>query len=188
MFKQKNKFKKGFGLLEVLLSGVIIILILGALVTIGHAAVRNSEYVAERTQAIYLAQEGLETVRQIRDTNWIDQSNTTQWNSLTGSGPVNSNYCFSITSATRFLLVSGTSITLANCKSASKQSLTIDQITYNRKIYIELNPANLLPATDSSDTLRNNSMKVTSIVTWTFNGQSKSVEGSEILTNWRPDF
>lgn len=73
---------KGFGLLEVLLSGVIIITMLGALVILGRTVLSNLTYSAQRTQATFLAQQGIEIVREIRDTNYIDSRSSTQWNSL----------------------------------------------------------------------------------------------------------
>lgn len=83
--------RKGFGILEVLLAGVIIITMLSALVFLGRSAINNSVYLQQRAQATYLAQEGMEIVRQIRDSNYIDGNNTTKWNTLrelnTGVGP-----------------------------------------------------------------------------------------------------
>lgn len=78
------KKKKAFGLLEVLLSGVIIIIILSALMVVARNAVDNSVLLQQRAQATYLAQEGIELVRQVRDTNYIDGKETTTWDKITG--------------------------------------------------------------------------------------------------------
>ncbi|MCX6811994.1 MAG: type II secretion system protein [Candidatus Berkelbacteria bacterium] len=85
-----KKRKKAFGLLEVLLAGVIIIIILGALVLLARNAINNSAYVQERAQATGLAQEGMEIVRQIRDTNQIDKNPTTNWKTMVGPNLTNS--------------------------------------------------------------------------------------------------
>lgn len=74
-----QKRKRGFGILEVLISGVIIIIILGALVVLARNAINNSQYVQERSQAVNLAQEGIEIVRQIRDTSYYSANN---WNQM----------------------------------------------------------------------------------------------------------
>ena len=70
--------KKAFSLIEVLLAATIIVILLYALVAAGRSALRNSSSIHEKAQAILLAQQGLEIVRQIRDTNWID-ANQQKW-------------------------------------------------------------------------------------------------------------
>lgn len=174
--------KKGFGLMEVLISAVIIIIILSALVTIGRAALSNNEGLAQRAQAIYVAQEGLELVRQIRDSNWIDGVSETKWNTL---NPISSpiaptipgNYGLADWGSSKWVLGSYTSGTTA----------TIGGIVFTRKINIS-DATGLLPVATGSTSLSPYAMKVKSIVTWTYAGQNKSVELSEILTNWRPDY
>lgn len=79
-----NKSKAGFGLLEVLLAGVIIITILSALIVVARNSIDNSLLLQQRSQATFLAQEGIEMVRQIRDTNYIDGDASTKWNTLVG--------------------------------------------------------------------------------------------------------
>jgi hypothetical protein len=62
----------GFGLLEVLFATSIFILVVAGLVALSRLALRNALLSMHRAQAYNLAQDGLEAVRQIRDTNWID--------------------------------------------------------------------------------------------------------------------
>ncbi|MFA7253415.1 MAG: hypothetical protein WC107_02585 [Patescibacteria group bacterium] len=92
--KQDISKKNGFGIIEVLVAATIIIVILAALTSVGKAALTNNSSLQERSNAIYLAQEGLEIVRQIRDSNWIDdqgnnavgidgQSRNSEWHDLT---------------------------------------------------------------------------------------------------------
>lgn len=76
--------KKGFGLLEVLLAGVMIIMILSALLVVTRNVSDNAVQNQQRLQATYLAQEGIEIVRQIRDSNYIDQNKNTRWDTLIG--------------------------------------------------------------------------------------------------------
>lgn len=79
---KKTNYKKGFGLLEVLVASVIIIFIAGALVVVGRLAVNGAETQRQKIQTAYLSQEGFEMVRQIRDSNWIDGDNQTKWSDL----------------------------------------------------------------------------------------------------------
>ncbi|MCL5410331.1 MAG: hypothetical protein M1324_00550 [Patescibacteria group bacterium] len=170
-----NKFRKGFGILEVLVSSLIIITILMALVFVGRTALANSAYSQEKAQAVYVAQEGIEIVRQIRDTNWIDGDNTTGWNSLTSLAGTN-NYKVNFSSS-KYSLVLGS------------DSVTVNNMAFIRTIKIE-SVGSLLPGTGASTDVHptDNALKVTSTVTWSFNNVQKSVSASEILTNWRPNF
>lgn len=189
----KNRYKKGFGLMEVLISAVIIIIILSALVTIGRMALSNNEYLAERAQAIYLAQEGLEMTRQIRDTNWIDGDNSTKWNTLYDT---NTNTCTS----TDYCDYSITYIPDPNNEALGRiqltsaapgfKTITINNVGFDQRIRIASitsdSQSQLLPSLGTN--LKPYAIKVTSTVDWRFSGQNKTVNLSEFLTNWRPDF
>lgn len=79
-----KKYRKGFGIVEVLLAGVIIITVLGALVVVARTTVNNTIYLKQRTVAYSYAQSLIETIRQIRDTNYIDNRSDTEWNNFVG--------------------------------------------------------------------------------------------------------
>lgn len=79
--------KKGFGLLEVLLASLVIIMVTMALSFLGRAAISNVSNLQQRSQATFLAQEAIEVVRQIRDTNYIDNVSETQWASMDYARP-----------------------------------------------------------------------------------------------------
>lgn len=64
--------RRGFGLLEVLLATAIFIVVIGSMVSLNQMAVRNAVLANHRTQAYNLAEDAIETIRQMRDTNWID--------------------------------------------------------------------------------------------------------------------
>jgi len=197
-----KKYQKGFGIMEVLVSGVIIIIILAALVFIVRAAMNNSMYLQQRAQAIYLAQEGIELSRQIRDSNWIDGSNTTQWDDLWDNGGSIEEVikgCYQILyndngDNRHWLTDRGIVADLDACKAIDKQNIEVDQVTFNRKIYIDrdtFKPGELIPDDTTAETNvypANNAIKVTAIINWDFNGQAKSVDVSEIITNWRPSY
>ena len=80
--KQVDKRKKGFGILEVLLASLVVIIVLGGLVYLARNSMLNTAYRFQHSQATFLAQEGIEVVRQIRDTNYIDGDSNTKWNTL----------------------------------------------------------------------------------------------------------
>ena len=53
-------------------AGAVFVVVVGGMVTLGRLALRNAVLSTQRTQAMNLAQEGIETVRQMRDTAWVD--------------------------------------------------------------------------------------------------------------------
>lgn len=64
--------KKSFTLLELVTSIFIIMLALGAIYFLLRQIIVASSFLPNQLTAIYLAQEGIEVVRNIRDTNWIE--------------------------------------------------------------------------------------------------------------------
>ncbi len=184
---KKEKFKKGFGILEVLVSAVIIITILMALVFVGKTALANSVYIQQRAQATFLAQEGIEHVRQIRDTNWIDGANTTQWNSLAWNGtpsvltPItsNGNYILSINGGRYGLTASGVG-----------ETISINNTSYSRIINVAPIVADtILPdGPNAAIDAVNNALKITVTVSFDNVTGNKSISASEVITNWRPNY
>lgn len=78
--------KKGFGLLETVLAAGVLTLVLAGVVSLGRISLRLATVNQTRTQAFQIAQEGMEGVRAIRDTNVLDRSGDTEWNdSLSGT-------------------------------------------------------------------------------------------------------
>lgn len=72
-----NKFSKiqscptGFTLIELIVSIFIVLLTLGGISSLFVQALQSVTYLSHQLTANYLAQEGIEVVRNIRDTNWI---------------------------------------------------------------------------------------------------------------------
>jgi len=64
--------ERGFGLVEVLVASAIISASLISLVAAGQIANRAVRESSERIQAQFLAEEGLETVRILRDESWLE--------------------------------------------------------------------------------------------------------------------
>ncbi|MEK9156012.1 MAG: hypothetical protein AAB360_01760 [Patescibacteria group bacterium] len=176
------KTKSGFGLLEVLISAVIIMTLLGALVTVGRAAMDTSDHLTERAQAAYLAGEGIEIVRQIRDTNWIDGDNATGWDSLT---PDKASALSRITTdgdIAGYLRLSGDRYYLIADGSANQDATTVDGLEFIRSVRISRPAGDLLARGITNRD--SNALRVDIEVRW----RSDSYRLSEILTNWRPNY
>jgi len=93
MSKNKNKTKRGFSLLEVLIAIFIIIVGFSGSVALIVKTIRLSSLSVSRLRAAYLAQEGAELIRNVRDTNWLQirQGDGVDWdeglsNHCPGSG------------------------------------------------------------------------------------------------------
>jgi len=81
--------KNGQGLIEVLVSlALLIVGILGSL-TLATITIRAGTESRERVQAALLAQEGIERIKNIRDTNWIKNRN---WNTSFPTSSSSSSY------------------------------------------------------------------------------------------------
>lgn len=70
----------GFGLLEVVFSTAIFVVVVGSMVSLGRIATRNAVLSTHRAQAFNLAQDAIESVRQLRDSAWISRSTTSRGN------------------------------------------------------------------------------------------------------------
>lgn len=80
-FKQKNR-KKGFTLIEMIIAVFIFTLSLSALMTVSARGLRAARLAQNQVTADYLAIEGLEAVRNIRDAELLDFGNTFTWQDL----------------------------------------------------------------------------------------------------------
>jgi type II secretory pathway pseudopilin PulG len=183
--------KNGFGIIEVLLAGVIIITMLGALVVLGKTVISNLTNTAQRSQATFLAQQGIEIVRQIRDSNYIDQDNTTQWNSLItdssgsyhppsfGSGDIYV-ISFNYNSPT----IKPKLIKLADDSAGDSDIPLVGGGTFTRTISFQ-KVTNLQPQGATASLDENNVFTVKCTVDWE---GGKEVTIDEMLTNSHPNF
>jgi prepilin-type N-terminal cleavage/methylation domain-containing protein len=69
----KNGFKKGFTVIEVMVALFIIVTGIVGISGLLSQTVASSSLVSSKLIAGYLAQEGIEIVRNIRDSNWLEQ-------------------------------------------------------------------------------------------------------------------
>lgn len=191
-----KKTKKAFGIIEVLIASTIVIIIVFALTAVANSSMKLSDKMQERAQATQLAQEGIEIIRQMRDTNWIDDNTATDtdtdwnsfiydynigvWNNIDNSHDYR--IAFGPAVIKRFYLVEtavGENINLGDDASN----------TFNRRIKFE-SVGDLLPNVSivpANNTLSKDqyATKVTVIVK-TPSGEIVTL--SEMITNWRPQF
>jgi type II secretory pathway pseudopilin PulG len=193
-----NQTKKAFSLIEVLLSATIIVILLYSLVAAGRSALTSSSNLHDKAQATLLAQQGIEIVRQIRDTNWIDTTSqdsqnwsnfvytksTDKWSSNI-TDPLQMNPASISAKPYRPYLTTFTS-------PSTGEVIPINKKNFTRKVkYTPLTPAEM-PANaaiaDGGDVQpTSNAVKVTVTVSWNA-ATAQSISISEVLTNWRPNY
>ncbi len=168
----ENK-NKGFTLLEMTMA--VFIVIVGLVGVYGVFANLNSQASLNSSKliAVYLAQEGMELVRNIRDENWL---NDVAWdNGLTDCQLVNNKFCeidYDNTGLTDYdaSIYEGTILNIDNNNYYS-YNLTTKPTKYKRKITIA--PAG------------GNRLDVFTEVEWQEAGASHSVKVGESLYNWK---
>ncbi len=182
----KNK-KSGFGLVEVLIASTIIIVVISSFTFVARGTLAATGRTQDRIQAANLAAEGIEIVRSIRDTNWIDQGTTTGWGNWVGSSfvPITSGSTYKIgpVTATRFYLVI----------APAGENIIMNGATFNRKIKVEsivnASGTGMMPGTTTvpQSSLQGQSYKV-SVEVASVDDPRIDLTISEVLTNWRPNF
>lgn len=187
--------RKAFGLIETLLACMVLILIIGAIVVLNVIVTRNIRFSKQRASAYYLAQEGIETARQIRDSNAIDGDEKTNWDTLIIDGNNlksatvfdNQNYVVSQKQIAGqdfirpFLVpsVDGEKITLEAGDFSSG-------IEFSRKIKFTKSGINSPDIQkDGESVVDQNSLRIICSVDWMNNNQPQTIEISEVLTNWK---
>lgn len=190
-----NQTKKAFSLIEVLLSATIIVILLYSLVAAGRSALTSSSALHDKAEATLLAQQGIEIVRQIRDTNWIDTTSQSSqnWSAFVYSSGVwvdNKNTDLKINPATALLPNRPYLTTIA--ASSTGEVIPINKKNFTRKVkYTPLAPAEMpanVAIADGGDVQPvSNAVKVTVTVSWNA-ATAQSVSISEVLTNWRPNY
>jgi Tfp pilus assembly protein PilV len=74
---KKNNLQKGSGLVEILVAVFIFTLILTSLITASNLYLSGSEESLKIAEGAYIAQEGVEAVKIMRDVNWTNISSLT---------------------------------------------------------------------------------------------------------------
>ncbi|MFA5158216.1 MAG: hypothetical protein WC451_03490 [Patescibacteria group bacterium] len=202
---RQSRNKKAFGLIETLVACSILIIITGALLAVHILTTNNISYVKHRAQAYSLASEGIESVRQIRETNLIDGQQLTSWDSLVCASSVFSKPEFSNLDDNdesndkiyAIFLNQGACTNLAPIPRKflklqnEGEEIVIGGTTYTRKITFRssgIDPYINAPAGQGQATTENNAFRINVEVSWTLNGQNRNISVSELLTNWKQGF
>lgn len=160
--------KKGFTLVETLVAiSILLIAVVGPMSAIG-ASITQLGVARDQMIAVNLAQEGIETVRQIRDSNmlekWITLDSTTSWDNGLGEAC----YWSTRTSLTKILDCNPAPVYINNLGFYTQGDGTLTPTIFKRMIQIK----------DISGAEK----KVTSTVSWTANGgTTKQVQVSESI-------
>lgn len=168
--------KKGYSLIEVLLVTVIIMISFTALFGFSASVIKSDTESRNEVLAANLAQEGLEMVRNIRDSDMLALTDPSDWRDNLPSG---SNYMPSINSNGK--------VTLANAGDAS---VYYDSSTGGRYYNCAASCSGLKTSFRRSITVTQidaNKLQITSDVKWysaTNSSLERSVSAQAILTSW----
>lgn len=159
-----KKDKKGFTLMELVVAIAVIVIALTtsiALISFSVSSISTGKY---RISATILAQEGLEIVRNIRDSNWLKYKRAVDnWRDDLGEGDWRVQY-------DQVNLLGFSSAPLRINVNGFYQYDTGDNTLFERKITIEH--------------IDSNQIKVVSEVTWQEKGRSHVVAAEDRLYNW----
>jgi len=196
-FMNFTKSKKGFGLLETLIACAVLILICGALLAINVIITRDIAYARDDSIASDLAQEGIESLRQIRDSNLIDGLDFTNWNSFvcdsSATPAVNTPVLSTASSTVYYTIVAGSypacygiasNPRMAIKNNPNGENIIIGSIIYNRKIRFLSSGVDPLVG-GTPEVTEDNAIRAVVNISWNYRGSNRQVEISELLTNWK---
>lgn len=186
---QKLKKKSGFTLLEVIVAIFILTVGVGGSFVLIQQTLSASLMVRSRLIATYLAQEGIEIVRNVRDNNWLDQRDSFEtppepfWNDGLDDCLFPANCC-EVDYKTDILPLGNPSplTSVPGCNFDDFDYLNIDsndfysysdgaQTRFKRKISIK-------------QEVEENRMEVVVIVQWKEKNKTHQIEVVEHITNW----
>ena len=178
--KQNAKMNKGFTLIEVIAAMLIILVGLLGVFTATQQIVSYITLSNSKLTASYLAQEGLELVRNMRDNNWLSNVvPTPSWDAGLTSCSTGCEIGYDDTS----LVAYGANGRFLNIESVSGfygYNAIGDPTKFKRKITIEPEEDATLPSDGNYDIL-----KVTVEIKWNERGEDYSITVRGNLHEWR---
>jgi len=169
-FKTQNSYSKlhtraaGFGILEALVASGMIAIFAGGIVILGNMALRSVVINKHKLQAAYLAQEATELVRNIRDSNWVDEDPANEWDDGINDSGANS-LKLDKDLGDNWELISGSN------------DYTINNVTFTREIRIK-------KYTADPDPLKNKTADIEVKVLWEDYGKPRDVTINSTITDW----
>jgi Tfp pilus assembly protein PilV len=162
-YPNKKLGNKGQGLIEVIVSLGLIVVGLVAILTMATFSIKAGTQSSDRIQAALLAQEGIERVKNIRDTNWIDDTSQNKVGWITNNFPEN------------FLTSHSGSYQVATYNDDAGWSIT----SGTEQIW------GMFTRTITFPDVIEDHITISSRVTWTDNsGMERSVEAIGYINNW----
>jgi prepilin-type N-terminal cleavage/methylation domain-containing protein len=184
--KKSKVSKSGFTLVELLVSISILSIAILATFTAITNNFRSSNFSQDQVIAYYLADEGIEFVRNMRDNNGIKNiqlfgSGGTAVDWLSGIASVSGDPCYG-----KSCIVDAPSNTISSCTSntASCPVLRKDSTTGLYGYTASWTPTQFKRSVDVT-VLNSTEAKVSVTVSWTTDGVSKNYVLSEMLKNWQ---
>ena len=195
--KQKNKSKLGFTLVETLVAISIFSISIISLLSVLAKGIIDINYAESKVTASYLAEEGIEYIRNMRDTYVVnDVDPATGWSDfLTKMNicktTVNLFGCkFSDNLASYdFATINSNSMSISSCADIKGTNCPLSYGGTGRYYYSVVNDPNFSGFTRVIKITPNinpngDEIKVTSTVTWTKNASSFTVSFSDNLSKW----
>jgi len=164
------KNNKGFTLIEGLIAIFFLLMVTAGIFGVLKQATSSTQASKDKLVAAYLAQEGIEIVRNLRDSNWVKyKGDLTKWLIGLPEGVYEAQYDSLTLSA-----YSGSGRYLASTTAGFYLYDTLGQSTkFKRKIEISYDqPANPIVVT------------VTVTVSWSARGKDSEIKAVETLYNW----
>lgn len=177
MIVNTNQNMRGFTLIETMVAtGILLIAVVGPMSLLGNS-LNNIYFVRDQMLAVNLAQEGIEVIRQRRDTNFLDGS---AWDSGFGTGDC----------AGGLTCVIDTNPTLAiiKCTGLCTEKVYKDPVDGFYHQYPASPPSGVSPSLFSRKVtmtkVNNNEYLITINVTWSTGKTKGSVAVSETIFRW----
>ncbi len=158
----KNNFKSGSGMVEILVAIFVFSIVLGSLITASNQYLIGAGDNLKSAKAAYIAEEGIEAVKIIRDTNW---------STITA-----------LSNNINYYLYFDTSSSTNNTWKATTTASLIDS-SFTRTFQLEAVYRDSNGRIQSSGTLDTNTKKVTVTVSWSLRSSTTTNSLSTYITN-----
>ena len=175
---------KGFTLMEAIVAIFLLTVgIIGVSILITNT-ISSTRISTDKLIASYLAQEGIEIVRNIRDTNWLEGA--ASWDDGISVGDYEADY----TNTQGFYHTCSFNPFTANCEYDNLHPLRIDGGFYNYSGGTETKLRRRITIFDKTDLSSPadgtiDMFKISVLVTWQEKGKIHEVEAQENLYNWK---
>lgn len=185
-----HRVTAGFTLLETLIAVTILALSIAGPLTAASRAVVAGEIARDQLVASYLAQEGIEYVREMRDDAFLalyppdSSSAAAAWTNF-----LTSSYAYSITACRSSTCTLDPAQTMANaltpCSGDTCTPLYLANGIYTQQSNLSGSTKTAFTRTIKAVTLSANEERIVSTVSWSFHGTPYSITVTDHLTPWQ---